>query len=164
MLLIFLKLDFFLIGPNGEPMLVVQGEEFHPQLLPTFIETALQILRQASMISSHDIPEIVLSKNTLTQSLGKQSSVAKPQLHYPGKVSAYTKIFKNKKTDDLENTNKSNINLRCPGKILVAIVDSGHHRVLICTLQGHVKVMHLYIITIKVLALLLEFNNQLSTK
>lgn len=148
-------------------MLVVQGEEFHPQLLPTFIETALQILRQASMISSHDIPEIVLGKNTLTQSLDKQSSVAKPQLHYPGKVSAYTKKLKKKKTDDLENTNKSNLNHRRPGKILVAIVDSGHHRVVICTLQGRVKVIIFILLLLKYclcyLNLTTIFLNKMST-
>lgn len=119
-------------------MLVVQGEEFHSQLLPTFIETALQILRQASMISSHEIPEIVPGETTLTQtSLTKQTSITKQHLLYPGKVFAYTKKLKKKKSDGVENSNN-----RQHGKILVAIADSGHHRVLICTLQGRVKVIH----------------------
>lgn len=133
--------DIFCIGPNGEPMLVVQGEEFHSQLLPTFIETALQILRQASMISSHDIPEIVLGQSTLSLPLGKQTSVTKQHLLYPGKVFAYTKKLKKGKKEGSE-TSSNNLNYRQHGKILVAIADSGHHRVLICTLQGRVKVMH----------------------
>jgi len=108
---------------------VVQGEEFHTQLLPTFIETALQILRQASMISSHDIPEIILGQNTLTLPLGKQLSVTKQHLLYPGKVYAYTKKLKRK-----QNCQKNR-------KVLLAISDSGHHRILICTLEGRVKVM-----------------------
>lgn len=120
-------------------MLVVQGEEFHSQLLPTFIETALQILRQASMISSHDIPEIVLGQNTITQlSSSKQLSVVKQHLLYPGKICAYTKQFKKKKNS--ENSNNSNLNYRKHGKILIAIADSGHHRIIVCTLQGRVKV------------------------
>lgn len=129
----------FFIGPNGEPMLVVQGEDFHSQLLPTFIETALQILRQASMISSHDIPEIVLGQTTLTQTLpsSKQTSVTKQHLLYPGKVFAYTKKLKKRKSDAAENSNNRRL-----GKILVAISDSGHHRIVICTLQGRVKVIH----------------------
>lgn len=136
---IYIYFFFFVIGPNGEPMLVVQGEEFHSQLLPTFIETALQILRQASMISSHNIPEIVLGKNTLTQlSSSKQLSVAKQHLLYPGKVCAYTKQFKKKK--NAENTNNSNLNYRKRAKVLIAIADSGHHRIIVCTLQGRVKV------------------------
>lgn len=120
-------------------MLVVQGEDFHSQLLPTFIETALQILRQASMISSHDIPEIVPGQTTLTQtlSLSKQTLGTKQHLLYPGKVFAYTKKLKKRKTDGVENSNN-----RQHGKILVAISDSGHHRVLICTLQGRVKVLY----------------------
>lgn len=120
-------------------MLVVQGEDFHSQLLPTFIETALQILRQASMISSHDIPEIVLGKTTLTQTLSssKQTSVTKQHLLYPGKVFAYTKKLKKRKSGGAENSNN-----RQHGKILVAISDSGHHRIVISTLQGRVKVIH----------------------
>lgn len=134
----------FSTGPNGEPMLVVQGEEFHSQLLPTFIETALQILRQASMISSHDIPEIVLGSTTLTQSLtvNKQSAATKQFLLYPGKVTAYTRKLKMRKNNDIENTNETNSNHRNRGKILVAIADSGHHRILICTLNGRVKVIY----------------------
>jgi len=108
---------------------VVQGEEFHSQLLPTFIETALQILRQASMISSHDIPEIIPGRNTLTLPLDKQSSVTKPHLLYPGKVFAYTKKLKGKR-----NCQKNR-------KVMLAISDSGHHRILICTLEGRIKVM-----------------------
>jgi len=112
---------------------MIQGEEFHSQLLPTFIETALQILRQASMISSHDIPEIILGQNTLTQTslLGKQLSVTKQHLFYPGKVSAYIKAPKP----------KQNVSYRKNRKILVAISDSGHHRIIICTLNGRVKVI-----------------------
>lgn len=117
-------------------MLVVQGEDFHPQLLPTFIETALQILRQASMISSHDLPEIVPGHTTLSV---KQSSTTNQHLFYPGKVFAYTKKLKKKKSDGTEN---SNLNCRQYGKMLIAITDSGHHRVVICTLQGRVKVIH----------------------
>lgn len=122
-------------------MLVVQGEEFHSQLLPTFIETALQILRQASMISSHDIPEIVLGKTTLTQSssLSKSLPVVNQHLLYPGKVCAFTKKLK-KKNDSNENTNNSNSNNQRFRKVFIAIADSGHHRILICTLQGRVKV------------------------
>ncbi|CAI6356454.1 unnamed protein product [Macrosiphum euphorbiae] len=129
-----------LIGPNGEPMLVVQGEEFHSQLLPTFIETALQILRQASMISSHYIPEIVPGRTTL-QSLAtsKQSSVTKQHLLYPGKVFAYTKKLKKRKNNGNETLNSSNLNYRHNGKILIAIADSGHHRIVISTVQGRVK-------------------------
>lgn len=125
-------------------MLVVQGEEFHSQLLPTFIETALQILRQASMISSHDIPEIVLGQNTFTQSLRlcKQLPTTKQHLFYPGKVFAYIK--KTKKKNGVEDSNGSNLNSREHGKVLVAISDSGHHRILICTLQGRVKVIYLF--------------------
>ncbi|VVC24073.1 Six-bladed beta-propeller, TolB-like,Thioredoxin-like fold,NHL repeat,Thioredoxin domain [Cinara cedri] len=119
-----------LIGPNGEPMLVVQGEDFHSELLPRFIETSLQILRQASMISSHKIPEIVLGKTTLT--LGKQLTLPKQNLLYPGKVTAYIKKLKKK-----NNENKAD-QQQC-GKMLIAISDSGHHRILICTLQGRVK-------------------------
>lgn len=135
----------YYIGPNGEPMLVVQGEEFHSQLLPTFIETALQILRQASMISTHDIPEIVLGQNTFTQSLPlcKQLSSTKQHLLYPGKVNAYIK--KTKKKIGVEGSNDSNLNSRHQGKVLVAISDSGHHRIIICTLQGRVKVIYLKI-------------------
>lgn len=110
---------------------MVQGEEFHSELLPRFIETALQILRQASMISSHEIPEIVLGQTTLT--LGKQLTLPKQHLLYPGKVSAYIKKFKRKK----DNENKTG---KQQGKMLIAISDSGHHRILICTLQGRVKV------------------------
>lgn len=115
------------VGPNGEPMLIIQGEEFHSQLLPTFIETSLQILRQASMISSHKIPEIVLGHNTM-QSLpiNKQDSTKKEYLLYPGKVAAYTMRTKKNKGNE---------------KILLAIADSGHHRIIICTLQGRVKVI-----------------------
>jgi hypothetical protein len=132
---------FFSIGPNGEPMLMIQGEEFHSQLLPTFIETALQILRQASMISSHDIPEIIPGRNTLAQSLPPsiQPSPIKQHLLYPGKVFAYTKKLKKRKNDD--NENEKNINYRHNGKIMLAIADSGHHRIIICTLQGRVKVI-----------------------
>lgn len=129
-------------------MLVVQGEEFHSQLLPTFIETALQILRQASMISSHDIPEIVSGSTTLTQLLtvNKQSAATKQFLLYPGKVSAYTRKLKIRKNNDIENTTEtsSNHHRNC-GKILVAIADSGHHRILICTLNGRIKVIYLTI-------------------
>lgn len=134
----------YYIGPNGEPMLVVQGEEFHSQLLPTFIETALQILQQASMISSHDIPEIVLGHNTFAQSLPlcKQLSPTKQHLFYPGKVHAYVK--KTKKKNEVEGSNGSNFNSRQHGKVLVAISDSGHHRIVICTLQGRVKVIYLF--------------------
>lgn len=122
-------------------MLVVQGEEFHSQLLPTFIETALQILRQASMISSHDIPEIVLGHTTL-QSLtsNKQLSATKQHLLYPGKVFAYTKKLKKRK-----NNGDETVNYRHHGKIIVAIADSGHHRIVVCTLQGRVKVIELLI-------------------
>jgi len=124
-------------------MLVVQGEEFHSQLLPTFIETALQILHQASMISTHDIPEIVPGRTTL-QSLatGKQTSVTKQHLLYPGKVFAYTKKLKKRKNNGNETLKSSNLNYRHHSKILIAIADSGHHRVIICTLQGRVKVMY----------------------
>lgn len=134
----------FSIGPNGEPMLVVQGEEFHSQLLPTFIETALQILRQASMISSHDIPEIIPGSTTLAQSLppNVQPPAIKQHLLYPGKVFAYSKRLKKRKNDDNENENNSNLNNQLNGKIMLAIADSGHHRVIICTLQGRVKVIH----------------------
>lgn len=127
-------------------MLVVQGEEFHPQLLPTFIETALQILRQASMISPHDIPEIVPGQNTLKQSLisNKQLSVTKQHLLYPGKVCAYTKkLKKSKKNDSVDNSNNLSSNNQRHRKTLVAIADSGHHRVVVCTLQGRVMVIYL---------------------
>lgn len=129
----------FFIGPNGEPMLVVQGEDFHPQLLPTFIETALQILREASMISSHDIPEIILGRNTLTQTLpvGKQVSTTKHHFLYPGKVVAYTKNLNQKHL--LTNSKKSR-------RVLVAISDTGHHRIIICTLDGYVKVCNKYLV------------------
>jgi len=125
-------------------MLVVQGEEFHSQLLPTFIETALQILRQASMISSHSIPEIVPGRTTL-QSLttSKQSSGTKQHLLYPGKVFAYTKKLKKRKNNGNETSNSSNLNYRHHGKILIAIADSGHHRIVISTVQGRVKVIYL---------------------
>jgi len=127
-------------------MLVVQGEDFHSQLLPTFIETALQILRQASMISTHDIPEIVLGQNTL--SLNKKTAVVTTKQHllYPGKVFAYTKKLKKKKnnSDGVENVNNSNLTNRKHGKLLIAISDSGHHRIIISTLQGRVKVMLKY--------------------
>lgn len=125
-------------------MLVIQGEEFHSQLLPTFIETALQILRQASMISSHDIPEIIPGRTTL-QSLttNKQSSVTKQHLLYPGKVFAYTKKLKKRKNNGNETLNSSNLNYRHHGKILIAIADSGHHRIVISTVQGCVKVIYL---------------------
>jgi len=124
-------------------MLVVQGEEFHSQLLPTFIETALQILRQASMISSHNIPEIVPGCTTL-QSLAtsKQLSVTKQHLLYPGKVFAYTKKLKKRKNNGNETLNSSKLN-RHHGKILIAIADSGHHRIVISTVQGRVKVIYL---------------------
>lgn len=113
-------------------MLVVQGEDFHSELLPRFIETALQILRQASMISSHEIPEIVLGQTTLN--LSKQLTLPKQHLLYPGKVAAYIKKFKIKNSENKSNNQKQN------GKILIAISDTGHHRILICSLQGRVKV------------------------
>lgn len=113
-------------------MLVVQGEEFHSELLPRFIETALQILRQASMISSHEIPEIVQGQTTLT--LSKQLTLPKQHLLYPGKVAAYIKKFKNTICENKSDSQKQN------GKMLIAISDTGHHRILISTLQGRVKV------------------------
>lgn len=124
-------------------MLMIQGEEFHSQLLPTFIETALQILRQASMISSHDIPEIIPGRTTLAQSIppSVQPSPIKQHLLYPGKVFAYTKKLKNRKHDNNENEKNLNLNYRRNGKIMLAIADSGHHRIIICTLQGQVKVI-----------------------
>lgn len=120
-------------------MLVVQGEEFHSKLLPTFIETALQILRQASMISSHNIPEIVLGQNALAQPLSLSKQFSKEHLLYPGKVAAYTK--KLKKPKNAESVDNSNLNYSKYGKTLIAISDSGHHRIIICTLQGRVKVI-----------------------
>lgn len=123
-------------------MLMIQGEEFHAQLLPTFIETSLQILRQASMISSHDIPEIVLGQNTIMQSITMNKQKIEPKyLLYPGKVVAYTMRLRKKKNNTIEN---ENINYRRNDKILVAIADSGHHRIIICTLQGRVKVIHFF--------------------
>lgn len=128
-------------------MLMVQGEEFHSQLLPTFIETALQILHQASMISAHDIPEIIPGRSTLAQSLppSVQPPAVKQHLLYPGKVFAYSKKLKKRKNDvGNENENNSNLNNRHTGKMMIAISDSGHHRIIICTLQGRVKVKHCF--------------------
>ncbi|XP_050434069.1 NHL repeat-containing protein 2-like [Adelges cooleyi] len=112
-----------IVGPLGEPMLVVQGEQFHSKLLQTFISSSLEILKAADLISGHQIEGIEVDTHFMGSG-GKNAAVppnASPLL-YPGKVTA-TVVQKSNKNSD----------------ILVAVSDSGHHRIIVCNIRGYVK-------------------------
>ncbi|XP_050528956.1 NHL repeat-containing protein 2 [Daktulosphaira vitifoliae] len=117
-----------LVGPLGEPMLVVQGEQFHSKLLQTFISSSLEILKAADLISNHRIKELQVGSQ-YSGNGGKSTvlpTILSPFL-YPGKVTA-TVCQKNS-----GNRNQGN------SEILMAISDSGHHRIIVCNIRGHVK-------------------------
>lgn len=118
-----------LVGPLGEPMLVVQGEQFHSKLLHTFVSSSLEILKAADLISDHSIEEIRVGAHYSGNGDGKNtilpSSNPSPFL-YPGKVTA--------------TVCQKNSGNRGGSEILMAISDSGHHRIIVCNIRGHVKV------------------------
>lgn len=65
----------FVVGPNAEQLLVLQGEG-HRELLVLFIEEALNFFGKKGAISQHSIPEISLKTYVAKENV----------LHYPGKV------------------------------------------------------------------------------
>ena len=108
---------YFVIGPNAKPLFVIIGEG-HKDVLFRYIKCCLDFY--SSRLQPKKLPLILNSSETFQS-----------HLLYPGKVC----MVQIPSTAEIASVLE-------PNQTYLAISDSGHHRIVIISLQGDIKVCY----------------------
>jgi len=108
--------SFFTLGPDGKPVFVIIGEG-HREVLFRYVESTLSFYK--NRITPRPLPLLLNSLD-----------VFQSHLLFPGKIC----VIKSKSIEEsLSGCSKED-------KTYMAVSDTGHHRILIISLQGEIKV------------------------